>query len=351
MKRTIAFLFLLTGLACSSPTASEPDPTLPDPAIGVSFTRSVFDGEHIYFGSENRRSADTTVSFPEANYNYESIQLNFALRCPSLGRCDAWDRKGWLAVVQNPDTEEETVLEIWRFITPYGIGADWQYDFTDLRPLLSGEVTLRVFIDTWVGPGHQSGDGWLVDLSLDFKGGIPTHQPIAVIPVWTSHSFEYGNPTHSTSPAASATFAIPADTKAATLRTLVTGHGQGNAQNCAEFCSKTHTISVGDQTFDQQLWRDDCEETAVPNQLGNWKYPRAGWCPGAYVVPWVEDVYAGLSPGGESSILYSVEPYENSCRPDSPNCTGCVFGTTCDYNSGNHTKPIFVLSGLLTLYR
>ena len=42
------------------------------------------------------------------------------------------------------------------------MGASWDLDVTDLRPLLTGDVTMRAFIDTWVGPGSQYGAGWLL---------------------------------------------------------------------------------------------------------------------------------------------------------------------------------------------
>ncbi len=350
MKYNLPVLCLLisSALSCdSTPPEAEINPII----IGEDITTEVFRNEHIYFGSENRRSVDKEISFPPEKYSYQKIIMKFSLNCPNVDRCDAWDRKGWLALVEKVDSEEtEKIIEFWRFITPYGVGAHWEYDLTDLRPLLKDNVTFRVFIDTWVGPGHEAGDGWLVDVEFEFIAGTPDKRPIAVLPIWTSHSFEYGNPAQSTWPAASSTITIPTSVTQATLRTLVTGHGQGNAQNCAEFCEKEHTIRAGTTNYTKTIWRDDCAETAVPDQLGNWRYPRAGWCPGAYVIPWVEDISRQLVPGNKLEIAYSVEEYENTCRPDSEMCTGCVFDTSCEYNDFNHTQPNYVLSGLLTLY-
>lgn len=350
MRYRIPFLTFLAAFVFSCAQAPQPS-TEESVLIGADITKQIFDAEHIYFGSENRRSVDKEIAFPSGEYSYQKIIMTFSLSCPALQRCDAWDRKGWLAIVENAGSEDnEQVIELWRFITPYGVGANWEYDVTDLRPFFKENVTFRIFIDTWVGPGHAAGDGWIVDVDLEFIGGIPNKRPVAVIPVWTSRSFEYGNPASSTSPAATASIPIPASITAATVRTLVTGHGQGNAENCAEFCEKEHTLTVGSKDFSTILWRDDCAETAVPDQLGNWRYPRAGWCPGAYVIPWIEDVTTQLTPGGNLNINYSVEEYENTCRPDAETCTGCVFGTSCEYNSTNHTQPNYVLSSLITLY-
>ena len=43
---------------------------------------------------------------------------------------------------------------------------------------------------------------------------------------------------------------------------------------------------------EQLVWRDDCERTRLTTQRGNWKYPRAGWCPGDKVLPVPIDVGA-----------------------------------------------------------
>ena len=48
----------------------------------------------------------------------------------------------------------------------------------------------------------------------------------------------------------------------------MTGHGQGNTDNCAEFCRKDHTVFVDSTGYDREIWRDDCGETKVqPQQL------------------------------------------------------------------------------------
>ena len=131
---------------------------------------------------------------------------------------------------------------------------------------------------------------------------------------------------------------------------LITGHGQGNAENCAEFCPKTHGVGFGGEWRYKTIWRDDCATTAAPGQFGTFEYPRAGWCPGAYVLPWIEDFTGFASPGQTMDLMYATQQYVNTCRPDSEQCTGCVFGTGCAYNDTNHTEPNYVVSGLLVIY-
>ncbi len=338
--------------AAVAPPATDPDaapPSVPDAAPpidaagpGADETVIALSGEHVYFGAENRREVDVSVQFPPAGPTYERITLHLGLGCPS-GGCDWWDRLGWLSIVDGDDQ-----IEVLRFITPYRVAGEWSVDVTDLRPLLSGERTLRVFIDTWVGPGHANGEGWLVDAAFEFEGGVPAREAIAVIPVWSPHPRVYGDPSRPI--AATATAALPPDTTAVDVRAFVTGHGQGNADNCAEFCARTHTFTIDGADRARSVWRDDCAETAVPGQQGTWQYARAGWCPGATVHAIAEGVDLE-APAAEVTLAYDVETYENTCRPGAPVCTGCVFGTGCDYNGGSHTEPAFWVSAALIAFR
>lgn len=336
-----------TGGTETGDTGSE----LFDPPIGEDTSITAFDQAHVYFGAENMRQIDVALSFPPAELAYESITLEITLGCPN-GLCDWWDRKGFIGIVEDPGSEQERILEVARFMTPYRVGAQHVIDVSELRPLLAGDVTLRVFIDTWVGPGHQNGDGWLVTARFDFVGGAPERVPIAVLPIWDLRTVEYGDPNLPISDSVpEASIEIPSEADAVSLRSIITGHGQGNLDNCAEFCPRSHGFMIAGQPFVREIWRDNCAETPVEGQQGTWQYPRAGWCPGAEVIPWIEDVSAALTPGESVSVIYDVQAYENSCRPDAPECTGCALGTSCEYDGGNHTPPIYDLSAMLIAYR
>ncbi len=324
----------------------------PGPVPGVDAELTPFDATPIYFaGEDNKRSVDSTAAFPEEG-TYASIALDLELSCPS-GGCDPWDRRGSLGVVTavGADGAPDTVVEVARFITPFGVGMSGTFDLTDLRPLLKGTVTLRAFIDTWVGPGSQYGDGWLLSAKFRLTGGIPARVPLAVVPIFTERSVVYGDPDRPVGHFAPAfTAAVPVGTTAVALRSFITGHGQGNAANCAEFCGKEHTFVVGGTPTSTLLWRDDCVSTAAPKQQGSWQYPRAGWCPGANVHPWTFDVALGADQTA-LTVGYAIEPYENTCRPNTEKCTGCAFGNPCEYDGGMHTEPFFQLSTLLIAYQ
>jgi hypothetical protein len=338
-------------MACAgSEQSTDSTETEREAVAGGDRVFTVFDYEHIYFGDENRRSVDLDVTLPGDGLLYEAITLNFDLNCPTLNRCDPWDRVGWLGVVENAGEESERVIELHRFITPYGVGSSWNVDVTNLRPVLTGDVTFRVFIDTWVGPGSQYGDGWSVSAELDFKGGIPERIPVAVEPVLSATRVVYGNPASPTSPAHTGSIEVPAGASQASLVAFITGHGQGNHQNCAEFCAKTHDITVGTTRFEKEIWRDDCATTAAPNQQGNWQPGRAGWCPGAAAHGWTELLPEALTPGQALDVAYGVEAYENTCSPDNCEPSSCVFGNPCEYDGGMHTEPNYLVSLLVVFY-
>lgn len=335
-------------------TARSDDTSTGEPATqpGADEVVELFAAAHVWFGDENHRQIDVEVDLPPPELTYASVQLGIVLGCPN-DLCDWWDRVGFVGVVHDAGTEQETVTEIARFVTPYRVGATWILDVTHLRPLLSGSQTIRLFIDTWVGPGHANGEGWLVDASLQYVGGVPEHVPIEVVDLWPSTtSVPYGNPDQpieETVPPV--TIDVPEDATHVELRSIITGHGQGNADNCAEFCPRTHGFLVGELAVQREVWRDDCDETPVQGQQGTWTLPRAGWCPGAEVLPWVEDVTAAASPGGTITIAYDVEDYVNTCAPRSAECSGCTLGTGCEYDGGSHTEPIYRFGAQLVFSR
>jgi hypothetical protein len=323
-------------------------PTAPPAAGDVTVT--AFSGTSIHFaGMDNKRVVDAPVTFPDASASYQSITLNLALRCPQ-GGCDPYDRRAFVGVVRkvpgkDPGTMVDAVTEVLRFMTPFGVTARWSVDVTPLRPLLTGTVTMRAFVDTWVPTG------WLVDASFVMKAGTPARKAIAVIPVWDEVEVDYGDPAKPTAMLAPMqNVAIPAGATAVELRSFITGHGQGNLTNCSEFCSKRHTFTVGGMAVARDVWRDDCAANPINTQRGTWRFNRAGWCPGSDVAPWVADVSAVAKAGQSVTVSYDIAPYVNTCRPDSPMCGGCALGTACAYDDGSHTRPFFDLSAALIVY-
>ncbi len=324
------------------------------PRLGEDQRVEVFAGEHVYWSGwdegQNRREVDVEVTLPGAEESYASIELDFALRCPNRTRCDWWDRLGSFGLVERAGEEDERYVELSRFITPYRIGASWRIDLTDLRPLIQGDVTFRVFIDTWVGPGHQNGDGWLVDASLDYTGGVPERPVVDVSPVLPMTRVNVGDPASSIDEQlGELEGTVAAGASRSALRVFITGHGQGNLDNCAEFCPQFHIFEVDGVEHRDLVWRTDCDSSVPQNQLGNVTSPRAGWCPGGEAHDWTIDLGAA---GGDRDlgITYTTSPYENTCRPEADTCEGCAFDQGCAWNDSNHTQPNYQISALLISY-
>jgi len=302
-------------LACSQ---SDKGSSVDSASTGASRTPGVdqtvigFDSAYIHFGDENRRSVDIQVEFPDSTTTYSAITGRFDLDCPNTSKCDWWDRYATVGVVVDAGTEQEQYIELDRFITPYRVGFDWESDLTHARPLLTGSVTLRVFIDTWVTEGHSQGDGWLFSADFDFVGGPPPQpEAVAIIPVWGHLSWNAGledNPVEAQ--VQPQTITVPEATRY-TLRSFITGHGWDNTQNCAEFCAQDHYYSVAGEEFGREVWREDCSDTVTDGtQQGTWQYSRAGWCPGAQVLPWDTNVTDFVNGSTEIDIGYRLDNFE-----------------------------------------
>jgi len=329
----------------------DPEPCESIPADGGSQTNAdpqspkrtiqLASGTHVYFNPDDKRDQKFSADLLETTDGIMQVLLRFKLSCPD-GRCDAWDRLGSFGIY-SPE-HNNRYLELLRFMTPYGMGGEWTLDVTNFLPLFQGKKDFRLFIDTWVGPGNSAaGNGWLVDLSLEFTSGSLAEQTALIVPILSFDDIAYGDPNRATKRGVDIVPLL--DFKSAKIVSTITGHGQGNAENCAEFCPKIHTIAIGSQNFDQRIWRDDCETTTDQGQGGNAKSPRAGWCPGDIVRPWEQDVTEAVRTASQAS--YDVEGYENTCRPDSKECKGCVFDTSCEYDGGNHTDPKYIVTSYI----
>src|SRR5205085_2924206 len=108
---------------------------------------------------------------------------------------------------------------------------------------------------------------------------------IKVENLWMKYNTVYGD---STQPIdmPEITRYVESDATGVKIKMINTGHGQGNTGNAAEFSQKTHHIIVnGTQNFSQLLWRANCSSNPCSPQAGTWTNNRAGWCPGADVIP------------------------------------------------------------------
>jgi len=284
------------------------------------------------------RTVIDTFFFPHDISMYSTIDMHITLSCPS-GGCDPWDRFANVSVYH--DTEW---FEIGRYITPYGKACGWLADVSDYRNMFSDTVIIRSFIDTWTNPG------WLVKLDFEFTAGVALYDNIKVENLWYNENLVYGDAINPpTLPAINKT--VDLNAQVVKFKMVNTGHGQGNTDNAAEFSQKIHSLYVnGLETNTHLLWRSNCATNPCSPQSGTWQYNRAGWCPGADVLPVYFDLTTITSPGQNIDLEYRLQNYLNLCSPAN---ASCITGSTCadcNYNYNGHTEPHYKISGQLITY-
>lgn len=274
-----------------------------------------------------------TYNLPQSVGAFNAIIVDFDVTCPYVpGGCDDWDR---LAYVQIKDKTGKWI-ELFRYITPYGVPCDHSIDVTDYESVLQGEVEFRVYIETY-GSG-----GWKMNLNLTYEAGTPEFTYSTIQQAWQGN-YNFGDMAN-LQPMPQIDVNPPANTEAATFRLVTTGHGwgQNNTGNAAEFYMATHHLQVnGENTFVQNM-EVDCNPNpdGCTGQQGTWQYNRAGWCPGTIPAPYFYD----LTPYINSPFQFDYKfqsSYKDYCHPNNPDCDN---GVTCpDCNDGYN--PYYRIGG------
>lgn len=285
-----------------------------------------FNGNVLNFdGSGASRWFYGTYTLPQSIGAYNQIIANFSVTCPAVtGGCDDWDR---LAYVEYKAPNGEW-MELFRYITPYGVACNHSIDVTDYASLLHGNIEIRMFIDTW-GSG-----GWSLHMNFDYITGTPAYLYSSIQEVWHG-DYNFGNPSN-LQPCDTVSISYPINTQKATFRLTTTGHGWGsnNTGNAAEFYNATHNFYVnGVSSYSQHLWNicnpnpDNCT-----GQAGTWQYNRAGWCPGTIAPPNSYNFTSQISNAPFNMAYVFQQSYQDFCHPNNPSC---VSGVTCnDCNDG-----------------
>jgi len=252
---------------------------------------------------DNGRVISTTVTLPEHDGPVKVIAHVALHPIPKdeVSVYDKWDRAGNIRLSREglPD------IEIVKFITAYGGFTEYDVDVSHLAPLLSGECTLKGFVDTWVSPG------WKIDFSLTF-----TEDDYADTPDWIQAAlYEESFDNEKIGPdGITINVNVPHGFKRVTMNYLVSGHCT-DGRDADEFVSKDNVIYVDDrEVYRFKPWRDDCLQFRAINPYcrrwsdGNWSsdYNRSGWCPGDKVDPIAIDLTPYLTPG-EHTLRFVIE--------------------------------------------
>lgn len=176
---------LLLGTVVSAPLRAAP---------GDTTWVNVLDEEYYNWATVH----ETPITMPGGSTNWRSITLRVTIGCPGApADCDPWDRLGWMQIEHDTgdvDTSGAAVyenFEIARFITPYDITGSgrpgtcaWVFDVSDYEPLLVGEITIRSYIESWIGDSR----GWLLTADLGFEEGEWIREPLWVVNLWTNNT-------------------------------------------------------------------------------------------------------------------------------------------------------------------
>lgn len=234
-------------------------------------------------------------------------------------------------------------IELGRAITPYADGFSnyWNrqyiFDVTEFAPLLKGNKDIQAHYSGW-------SDGFTATIDFHFIYGTPTRDVVDFTPLWHG-SPKYGEKVdgvHTIENFVSEKSYSMDDATYSELTFTPTGHGFGDAENCAEFCAKTFdVVSNGTNAGQQLIWKDDCGENALFPQPGTWLYDRANWCPGEQVPKFIFD----LTPStvtGNNTIDVNFQNY-TSTSGGSYTVDGYVV-TYGDFNYTNNVEIVDILS-------
>lgn len=273
---------------------------------------------------------------------FSNIDASYQHRC--VGTCDTYDRVGGIKV-RNYRGEW---MELFRYITPFGVECDANLDVTDYTSVLQGIVEFELYFETW------NGDGYNPSLTFLFTKGQPEYKYVNVEEIWFG-TFAFGDYANQ-QPVPEVLYFFDNTVEKANLKVTTTGHnwssgnnGCYNTGNAAEFLEATHHIFVnGNKEYDQHNW-----EACNPNpygcqpQNGTWTYPRSGWCPGSIAMVWDFDISSHINENG-TTLFYQFDPtYIDECHPNYPDCVdgtnGCILCAAPD-------NPLLRLAGKVVTY-
>ena len=198
--------------------------------------------------------------------------------------------------------------EVGRWITTYHREGRWVHDASPLLPKLAAGGTQRF--------GFYTQQNYEINLDLRLSDAGKE-----LAPSETHYLFGGGGFGETYNDRDPVSMALPGDAAKVELAYVISGHGQSDPGNCAEFCVTTHHFFVNGEENEIQLsdagsaqgCMDQVNEGTVPNQYGTWWYGRSNWCPGREVEVKTIDITSQVNLGGDNEFVYEGyyfgEPY------------------------------------------
>ena len=308
--------------------------------------------------------------FPEGT----DVQIKLSLR--SAG--DRWDKTGSCFVVADSDlisildisegskafpsesgidgaffgvrktNDYEPVIELMRFITPFGVGhysneegahrkpvyipkweqeVQWESDITPLLKVVSNRFYIGVWIDSWTK------EGYTIDLSLHYSNRA--HKMIQVKPLLNTISYVDGQslPDFFADKMLEQGFSFNKDVKNVKLHYTTSGHGGHSGGD--EFSKRSNRLTIDkSMVLDFVPWRDDCasfrrfnpssgvwlkKDSAsyidfeakkyrvkeIEERIASSDLSRSNWCPGSIVEPVVIEL--GDMTAGDHKMTLDID--------------------------------------------
>lgn len=252
-----------------------------------------------------------TWDFPDGSQTYRKVLMYHTLKCDPRTtqdkyNCGEWDYLTY-TMLHRPTGDADSLLEIGRFITPYGINLDlgpngftWVYDVTDYADLLKGKVELS--------SGNQQE---LIDLRFAFIKGTPPRTVLKMDNFANRNEFSYRQLSDDAALQEKSYPVLP-DARGFKIRTRITGHGHnsndGNYPHCCEWKDNTHYLSVNNNEISWKIFQyDECATNPVFPQGGTWPGAREGWCPGDVVKDHDFEITPMVT-GNTISMDYAITP-------------------------------------------
>lgn len=273
-------------------------------------------------------SIDTTFVLPCFAGTYSQITAILNYGCP----CDPWDRIARCSI-RGANGEW---IELFKYITPYGVACDDQIDITDFVSQLQGRIDFKINFPESI-----------TSITFHYESGTPEYRYSWMDNLWQG-TYPFGD-YDNLQPLELHTLNFSAEIEKAHIRLLCGGFswGETNTGNAAEFYEATHNIKLnGDIEFQQHLW-----QTCNPNpvgcqpQNGTWYHNRHGWCPGSIPILYQYDITPWISMS-DLELEYEFYPgYVDLCHPNHPDC---VTGVTCSNCYATWNPEIHVAGELIS---
>ncbi|WP_299398776.1 PNGase F N-terminal domain-containing protein [uncultured Gelidibacter sp.] len=329
----------------------------------------VFDKQPLNFGGEKGADAQA-VRLMDGRLVYKKVtvptfakgtDVNIKLTVRSSG--DRWDKSGSVFVVSDPEKlsildiaekdekfptdsyvdgkyaglvqgkNYEPVVELMRFMTPFGVGhysdnkvkyrrpvyipswekeVVWEHDITALESLVTETFYVGVWIDSWTAEGY--------DFDLELKYSDRTQKKVSVLPVVNTIPYVGGQkiPDNFAHKDLEQTIQLKKNAKNVKLHYITTGHGGHSGGD--EFIKIKNSVFFNNTlVLDTIPWRDDCasfrrfnptsgvwikkdsasyissetrkyEVKEIEERIASSDLSRSNWCPGSSVEPMVVDL-------------------------------------------------------------